>query len=237
MSFYREERIALFIDGANFFSAARGLGVEIDYRKLLDVFRQRGRLIRAYYYTAVPANDDTFSPVRKLVDWLDYNGFRVVTKIAREYFDGMGRKRFKGDMDVDIAVDMLELAGHCDHMVLFSGDGDFKPLILALQARGVRVSVVSSMETQPSMVSDELRRAADNFFELKDMLSLIARPPRDRGDDYGAATASETYADVEDADDIEEEDEEEDDDDGADEDAADADAAGYDDDLRPPRRG
>lgn len=182
MPFYKEERIALFIDGSNFFSAARGLGVEIDYRKLLDVFRNRGRLIRAYYYTAVAGQDDSFSPVRKLVDWLDYNGFRVVTKPAREYFDAHGRRRIKGDMDVDIAVDMLEMAPHIDHMVLFSGDGDFRRLVVALQAKGVRVSIVSTMETTPSMVSDELRRAADNFFELKDMLNLVARPPRERND-------------------------------------------------------
>ena len=172
-------RLALFIDGANLFSAAKGLGFDIDYKKLLDEFRKRGVLLRAYYYTAI-VEDQDYSPVRPLVDWLDYNGFTMVTKTAREFTDSQGRKRFRGDMDMEIAIDMLDLAPRLDHAVLFSGDGDFRPLIASLQQKGVRVSVVSTVKTQPAMVSDDLRRQADSFIDLADLSDIIGRPSRDR---------------------------------------------------------
>jgi uncharacterized LabA/DUF88 family protein len=172
-------RTALFIDGANLYSAAKGLAFDIDYRKLLDEFRKRGRLIRAYYYTAL-VEDQDFSPIRPLVDWLDYNGYTLVTKPAKEYTDATGRRRFKGDMDVEIAVDMVQLAGNLDHAFLFSGDGDFLPAVDAVQRKGVRVSVISTIKSNPPMVADDLRRAADNFVDLADLSSLIGRPPRER---------------------------------------------------------
>jgi uncharacterized LabA/DUF88 family protein len=165
MTFYPTDKIALFIDGANLYSAARGLGIDIDYRKLLDEFRKRGVLIRAYYYTAIAEGED-YSPIRPLVDWLDYNGFTVVTKPAREYTDQTGRRRFRGDMDIEIAVDMLAMADNADHLVLFSGDGDFRRLVEAVQAKGVRVTVVSTLKSQPPMASDDLRRQCDHFVEL-----------------------------------------------------------------------
>ncbi len=177
MAFYKSERLALFIDGANLYSAGKTLGVEVDYRKLLDEFRHRGQLIRAYYYTALIENDD-YSPIRPLVDWLQYNGFKVVTKPAKEFTDSAGRRRVKGDMDVEITVDMLNLAKHVDHVVLFSGDGDLTRLVEAVQERGVRVSVVSTVKTSPPMIADELRRAADTFIELADLAELVGRPPR-----------------------------------------------------------
>ena len=177
MTFYPTDRLALFIDGANLYSAAKGLGFDIDYRKLLEEFRKRGVLVRAYYYTALVENEE-YSPIRPLVDWLDYNGYRLVTKPAREYTDGSGRKRFRGDMDVEIAVDMLEMAEHADHMVLFSGDGDFRKLVEAVQRRGSRVTVVSTVKSQPPMVSDDLRRQADNFVDLADLSDIIGRPSR-----------------------------------------------------------
>jgi uncharacterized LabA/DUF88 family protein len=175
--FRADERVALFIDGANLYGAAKGLGMDLDYKRLLEEFKKRVRLIRAYYYTALMENDD-FSPIRPLVDWLDYNGFTLVTKAAREYTDSMGRRRIKGDMDVDIAVDMLEAANFLDHAVLFSGDGDFFRLVEALQRKGVRVTVVSTLRSQPPMISDDLRRAADAFIDLTDLYPLIGRPPR-----------------------------------------------------------
>jgi uncharacterized LabA/DUF88 family protein len=178
--FRADERTALFIDGANLYSAARALQFDIDYRKLLSVFRQNTRLMRAYYYTAL-LEDQDFSPLRPLVDWLDYNGYTLVTKAAREFTDQMGRRRVKGDMDVEICVDMLELAPHADHLVLFSGDGDFTALLGAIQRKGVKVSVVSTMRSNPPMVSDELRRQADNYIDLTDMFQLIGRPPRAQG--------------------------------------------------------
>ena len=177
MAFYKTERLALFIDGANLYSSGKTLGVEVDYRKLLDEFRRRGQLVRAYYYTALIENED-YSPIRPLVDWLQYNGFKVVTKPAKEFTDSTGRRRIKGDMDVEIAVDMLNLTPHVDHVVLFSGDGDLTRLVEAVQERGVRVSVVSSIKTSPPMIADELRRAADTFIELADLAELVGRPPR-----------------------------------------------------------
>ena len=174
MTFYPTDRLALFIDGANLYSAARALGFDIDYRKLLDEFKKRGVLIRAYYYTAIAENDD-YSPIRPLVDWLDYNGFSVITKPAREFTDDSGRRRIKGDMDIELAIDMVEAASYLDHIILFSGDGDFRRAIQAAQSRGARVSVVSSLKTQPSMVSDDLRRAADTFIELADLEGMIGR--------------------------------------------------------------
>jgi uncharacterized LabA/DUF88 family protein len=179
MTFYTTDRLALFIDGANLHSAAKSLGFDIDYRKLLEEFRKRGILIRAYYYTAL-VEDQEYSPIRPLVDWLDYNGFTLVTKPAREYTDREGRKRFRGDMDLEIAVDMLELTPRCDHVVLFSGDGDFRCLVEAVQRRGVRVTVVSTVKSQPPMASDDLRRQADAFVDLADLVEIIGRPARDR---------------------------------------------------------
>jgi uncharacterized LabA/DUF88 family protein len=173
------ERIALFIDGANLYSAAKGLAFDIDYRKLLEEFKKRGRLIRANYYTAL-VEDQDFSPIRPLVDWLDYNGYTLVTKPAREFTDASGRRRFKGDMDVEITVDLLQASSFLDHAFLFSGDGDFVAVVDALMRKGVRTSVVSTIKSNPPMIADDLRRAADNFIDLADLVPLIGRPPRDR---------------------------------------------------------
>ena len=184
MQFYPQERIALFIDGANLYSAARGLGLDIDYRKLLDLFANKGRLIRAFYYTAL-LEDQEYSPLRPLVDWLDYNGYTVVTKPAKEFTDAQGRRRVKGNMDIELAIDMLELAASVDHIVLFSGDGDFRRLVEATQRRGVRVTVVSTIRSQPPMVADELRRQADNFVDLVDLAPSIQRMHQNRDPNGG----------------------------------------------------
>lgn len=168
------ERVGLFIDGANLHAASKSLGFDIDYRRLLEEFKKRGRLVRAYYYTAL-LEDQDFSPIRPLVDWLDYNGYALVTKAAREYTDATGRRRIKGDMDVDIAVDVLEACGWLDHVVLFSGDGDFVSLVAAAQRRGVRVTVISTLRSQPPMVSDDLRRQADAYIDLNDLAGLLGR--------------------------------------------------------------
>ena len=176
--FYKDDRLALFIDGANLHSAARALGFEIDFKLLRQEFERRGRLLRANYYTALAQSED-YTPIRPLVDWLAYNGFTVITKPAREYTDAGGRRRFKGNMDVDLAVGALELAARIDHAVLFSGDGDLRPLVEALQRQGVRVSVVSTTRSQPPMIADEMRRQADNFIELDALREVIGRPPRE----------------------------------------------------------
>jgi uncharacterized LabA/DUF88 family protein len=174
-----DERVALFIDGANLYSAAKALAFDMDYRKLLEEFRKRGRFIRASYYTAL-VEDQDFSPIRPLVDWLDYNGYTLVTKAAKEYTDTNGRRRYKGDMDVELAVDLLQAAAFVDHAFLFSGDGDFVAAVEAVQRKGMRVSVVSTIKSNPPMASDDIRRAADNFVDLTDLTSLIGRPPRER---------------------------------------------------------
>ena len=176
--FYKDERLALFIDGSNLYAAAKALGFDIDYKLLRQEFERRGKLLRAFYYTALLENDD-YSPIRPLVDWLHYNGFCMVTKPAKEYTDSQGRRKVKGNTDIELTVDAMELAPRLDHVVLFSGDGDFKPLVESLQRQGVRVSVVSTIRSQPPMIADELRRQADNFIELDALREVIGRPPRE----------------------------------------------------------
>src|ERR687894_1989276 len=156
-----QQRIALFIDGANL------------------------------YYTAL-VEDQEYSSIRPLIDWLDYNGYRVVTKPTKEFVDSSGRRKVKGNMDIELAIDALELAPFIDHMVLFSGDGDFRSLIEAMQRRGVRCSVVSTISTQPPMVADELRRQADEFLDLAHLIPKIGRDPAERAEraprsEYGDA--------------------------------------------------
>jgi uncharacterized LabA/DUF88 family protein len=176
------EKTALFIDGANLYKAARALGFDMDYKSLLAKARSSCALVRAYYYTAIQEDkEQDYSPLRPLVDWLDYNGYTMVTKMAREFTDAMGKKRFKGSTDIELAVDMVSLAPKLDHLVLFSGNGDFKRAVEAVQAHAVRVTVVSTIKSQPPMASDELRRQADRFFDLAELEKEIGRtgaPPR-----------------------------------------------------------
>ena len=189
MVFYPQERIGLFIDGSNLYAAARALGFDIDYRRLLTVFASKGRLIRAFYYTAL-VEDQEYSPIRPLVDWLDYNGYTMVTKPTKEFTDASGRRKIKGNMDIELAIDVMEMAPHLDHIVLFSGDGDFRRLVEAVQRKGLRVTVVSTVRSQPPMVADELRRQADTFIELQELESTIARvvsPREDRLSDMSGA--------------------------------------------------
>ena len=179
MHFYPDERIALFINGANLYNAARLLGFDIDYKRLLELFQKQGQLVRAFYYTAL-LDDQEYSPLRPLVDWLDYNGYTMVTKPTKEFTDPQGRRKIKGNMDIELAIDVMEMAPHLDHVVLFSGDGDFRRLIEAIQRKGLRASVISTIRSQPPMVADELRRQADRFVELKDLADLISRDSQQR---------------------------------------------------------
>ncbi len=174
MKFYPTERIGLFIDGANLYAAARALGFDIDYKKLLQLFVDKAHLVRAFYYTAL-IEDQEYSPIRPLVDWLDYNGYTMVTKPTKEFTDASGRRKIKGNMDIELAIDVMEMAERLDHVVLFSGDGDFRRLVEAVQRKGVRVTVVSTIRSSPPMVADELRRQADVFVELDDLSGSIAR--------------------------------------------------------------
>jgi len=173
-----QQRSAIFIDGANLYATTKALGFDIDYKRLLKEFQNRDNLIRAFYYTAM-IEDQEYSSIRPLIDWLDYNGYRVVTKPVKEFTDSMGRRKIKGNMDIELAIDALELAPYIDHMVLFSGDGDFRSLVEAMQRRGVKVTVVSTIQTQPAMIADDLRRQADEFLDL---VHLIAKVGRDTGE-------------------------------------------------------
>ena len=168
-------KIALFIDGANLYATAKTLGFDIDYKRLLKEFQSRGTLVRAFYYTAI-IEDQEYSSIRPLIDWLDYNGYTVVTKATKEFIDASGRRKVKGNMDIELAVDAMELAEHVDQIVLFSGDGDFRRVVQAIQARGVRVTVISTQKTQPPHIADELRRQADAFLDLNDLMADFGRP-------------------------------------------------------------
>jgi uncharacterized LabA/DUF88 family protein len=173
------DRIAVFIDGANLHSTAKALGFDIDYKRLLEEFQGRGTVVRAFYYIAIHESQE-YSSIRPLIDWLDYNGYTVVTKPAKEFFDAGGRRRIKSSMDVELAVDAMEIAEQVDHVVLFSGDGDFRPLVEAVQRRGVRVTVISTISSQPPMIADELRRQADVFTDLMKLRSRLGRDLPDR---------------------------------------------------------
>jgi len=214
LNFYPHKRIALFIDGSNLYAAARALGFDIDYKRLLELFSTKGRLLRAYYYTAL-MEDQEYLPIRPLVHGLDYNGFTMVTKPTKEFTDSSGRRKIKGNMDIELAIDVMEMAQHLDHIVLFSGDGDFRRLVEAVQRKGVRVTVVSTVRSQPAMIADELRRQADLFVDITDLQEDIERAmrrdhPRTRAH---VPQDEESYDDEPlDEDEEEEEDEEEDED-------------------------
>jgi uncharacterized LabA/DUF88 family protein len=172
-------KTALFIDGANLYATTRALGFEIDFKRLLKEFQGRGTLLRAFYYTAM-IEDQEFSTVRPLIDWLDYNGYAVVTKPAKEFTDASGHRKVKGNMDIELAIDAMELAEHVDQMVLFSGDGDFRSLVEAVQRRSVHVTVISTIASQPPMTAGELRRQADVFTDLVDLKPKISRVSLER---------------------------------------------------------
>lgn len=179
VNFDEREKIVLLIDGANIYATSRALGFDIDYKQLLRIFQEKAYLLRAYYYTAL-IEDQEYSSIRPLIDWLDYNGYSVVTKPAKEFTDASGRRKVKGNMDIELAIDAMELASCVDHFVLFSGDGDFRSLVEALQRKGKRVSVVSTTSSQPPMIADDLRRQADQFIDLKMLEPRIGREPAER---------------------------------------------------------
>jgi len=176
-----QERVAVFIDGANLYAATRTLEFDIDYRKMLAEMKSWGRLLRVFYYTAI-VEDDEYSSIRPLLDWLDYNGFAVVTKNAKSYTDDTGRRRIKGNMDIELAVDALEIAPHIDRAVIFSGDGDFTRVVHAMQRKGVHVTVVSTLATKPPMIADDLRRQCDEFIDLTHLVDKIGRDPEIRAE-------------------------------------------------------
>jgi uncharacterized LabA/DUF88 family protein len=208
----------MFIDGANLYATARALNFDIDYKRLLELFKGKCNLLRAFYYTAL-IEDQEYSPIRPLIDWLDYNGYTMITKPTKEFTDSSGRRKIKGNMDIELAVDVLEMAEHLDHIVLFSGDGDFRRLVEAVQRKGVRVTVVSTVRSQPSMVADELRRQSDIFIDIFDLQDEIARAqqhphprPRIHQAPYNEVHEDENEEDEDDVDDEEDYEDEDDED-------------------------
>ena len=180
MSIDPREKVVLFIDGANLYATSKAIGIDIDYRRLLSEFQSKSYLLRAYYYTAL-VEDQEYSSIRPLIDWLDYNGFTVVTKPVKEFTDAAGRRKIKGNMDIELTVDALEMSAYYDHLVLFSGDGDFTALVAALQRRGKRVTVASTLTTPTPMISDDLRRQADFFLDVAELAKTVGRtPPAER---------------------------------------------------------
>ncbi len=197
MHIHDHERYALFIDGANLYATAKALNFDIDYKRLLSLFQSKGRLIRALYYTAL-VEDQDYSPIRPLIDWLDYNGYSIVTKPAKEFTDASGRRKIKGNMDTELTVDVMEMMPHLDHVVLFSGDGDFRSLAECVQRHGRRFTVISTMATKPPMVADELRRQADHFVDLVDLEKEIGRERADRGKEDESFDYDDEYDEFED---------------------------------------
>jgi uncharacterized LabA/DUF88 family protein len=169
-------RMAIFIDGPDLYVTAKAVGFDIDFRRLLKEFQSRATIVRAFYYSSI-IEDQEYSSIRPLIDWLDYNGYSAVTKVTREFTDASGRRKVKGNMDVELTVDAIEFAQQVDQMVLFSGNGDFRSLVKSVQRRGVRVTVISTISSQPPMIADELRRQADEFIDLAELRSKIGREP------------------------------------------------------------
>ena len=201
--FYNTDRIAVFIDGANLYATAKALDFDIDYKKLLLLFKSEATLVRAYYYTVL-IEDQEYSPIRPLVDWLDYNGYTLITKPAKEFTDSSGRRRIRNSIDVELAVDVMEIAGKVDHVVLLTGDGGYRRLIEAVQRQGTRVTVISTVSVSPPLIADEIRRQADNFVDLASLRADISRqhsdvrPVRDAGaDDYDDDDFDDEYDDEE----------------------------------------
>lgn len=175
MYLYKNEKTAVFIDGANLYSTAKALEFDIDYKSLLRWIRENTRLIRANYYTALTDDDDDFCPLRPLIDWLDYNGYNVITKAAREFYDSKGNRKQTCDIEMELAVDMMDLSDHVDHIILFSGDGDYTYVVNKIQDKGVHVTVASTIETSPPMIADSLRRQSDHFTDILKIKDKISR--------------------------------------------------------------
>jgi uncharacterized LabA/DUF88 family protein len=164
----------MMIDGSSLRYALRSLSTDVDYRKLRDAFVGNARLVRAMYYVLTPHLDDP--QLRRLLDWLDYNGYVVREKRGREVVQANSYRTLRGRVSIEMAVDALEIAPLIDHLILFSGDGDLAALVEAVQRKGVRVTAVSTLTTRPAMIANELRRQVDCFIDLCELIPFIGRP-------------------------------------------------------------
>lgn len=173
----RAQRIVLMIDGPNFYASIKSLEIDVNYKAVLNKFRLQGHVVDAIYYTAVDESKDHIA-IKPTLDWLEFNGFTLRQKPTKSFFLN-GEMKIKGNMDVEIAVDALRLASHVDHLVLFSGDGDFRYLVQAVKEMGVMVTVVSTLGDRENhvqrMCADELRRVANVFIDLKEIRDEISR--------------------------------------------------------------
>jgi uncharacterized LabA/DUF88 family protein len=164
-------RVAVFIDGNNLFHAARFHTIDIDYNKLLRVLLGDGRLLRAFFYTGVDAGAER---QQGFLLWMRRNGFRVVQKELKTFYDGTR----KANLDVEIAVDMLSLAGRYDTAVLVSGDEDFVYAVNAVAYKGCRVEVAGfRSNTAPRLID-----VADFFIDLGDIAELIRKDAGQTGE-------------------------------------------------------
>lgn len=172
--FHKNERIALFIDGHALHNAAKSIDLTVDYASLRKEFAARGKLVHAYFYAAID-EDAEFSAVRKLADYLDYNGYMVRTRALQRRVQEDGNVRIKASIAVQMAVEARDVAEHVEHIVLFTGDGDMVHTVKSIQRLGVRVSVCGTRKGKESLLSDELRREVDNVIELDDLRRVIER--------------------------------------------------------------
>lgn len=165
---FETERAAVFIDGYGTHYTCKSLGIEIDYRKLSELIRRQTTVIRNYYFTPLVEGQD-FIAVKPLLDFLQYNGWTTVTRPYKEHYVST---------NTALAVTAMEIAPAIEQAIIFSGNGDFTPLIEALKRRGIHTTVASTVRSEQSYCSDDLRRAADAFIDLDDIRSAISREPR-----------------------------------------------------------
>jgi uncharacterized LabA/DUF88 family protein len=161
------KRIGIFIDGSNLYWSAKVLGFRVDFTKILKFYKDQGEVTHAFYFTALPPKD-VQSELRRMIDFIDYNGWTVIQKETKQYLNADGASKLKGNMDVEIAVHVGEVAPFITDLVLFSGDGDFRVLLESIQRRyGIHTTVVSAR----SLVADALRRQSHEFKDLSDLRS------------------------------------------------------------------
>lgn len=157
-------RVAVFIDGNNLFHAARFHNIDIDYNKLLRVLLGDGRLLRAFFYTGVDVGAER---QQGFLLWMRRNGFRVIQKELKTFYDGSR----KANLDVEIAVDMLSLAGRYDTAVLVSGDEDFVYAVNAVAYKGCRVEIAGfRSNTAPKLID-----VADYFIDLGEIADRVRK--------------------------------------------------------------
>lgn len=161
----------VLIDGANMSFAMNAIGRRFDWKKLRHFFVEAdyGLCLGLRYYTAIHERADGEQPLRKIVDWLSYNGYLVVSKMTKSYENSDGSTRIKGNMDIEMATDMIRFAPRVDKIHLFTGDADFTYAVKAVQDMGVIVDVYSTMQGANSIIGDDLRRQANNYIDIGDL--------------------------------------------------------------------